>query len=195
MTDNQKEKIKLKIEKYKKALADDKKFWHGYYHDGQGIRYVLPAYYIQLEDYKGGLRYFNWFDKNFPDDSCYANFYFEWAFVLYKSGKLPDAEKKLHLTYFSNIYLIDKFLEKDFTHLDANKKSSWEFQNIMENFEYNKNNEAFIEFSNWVEMQMQAGHFLTKAKRLNEINNQLETEDVGKLRTALVNELYKLKYD
>lgn len=42
MTDKQIEKIKVKISKYKKALAADKKYWGGQYPDRQGIRYIIP---------------------------------------------------------------------------------------------------------------------------------------------------------
>ncbi|HJW17411.1 MAG TPA: hypothetical protein VJ499_09825, partial [Flavisolibacter sp.] len=68
MTDKQIEQVRKKIEKYKKALSADKKYWGGYYHDGSGIRYAIPGLFIKILDYKGGLKYLNWFDKNFPDD-------------------------------------------------------------------------------------------------------------------------------
>src|SRR6187431_1783636 len=113
MTDKQIERVKAKIEKYKKALAADKINWGGQYHDGQGVRYLIPEQFIKIKDYKGGLRYLNWFDKNFPDDSGYPIFLFEWTFILYKCDKLIEAEKKAHQTFFSNTYLFDKFLAKE----------------------------------------------------------------------------------
>lgn len=175
MTDNQIDRIKVKIDKYKKALALDKKQWGGFYHDGQGIRYLIPALYIQIFDYKGGLRYFNWFDKNFPDDSCYPIFLFEWTFVLFKCNKLIEAEKKLHLTFFSNTYLLDKFLEKEFLDLDKNESSSWEFKSLTEHFNYNRRELEFIEFANWIELKLQARMFLDKANRFVEIEQLLKT--------------------
>ena len=75
MTIKQIDRIKLKIGKYKKALALDKKQWGGDFHDGRGIRYAIPAMYIAIQDYRGGLKYFNWFHMNFPDDSCYPAFF------------------------------------------------------------------------------------------------------------------------
>jgi len=88
MTEKQIDRIKLKIDKYKKELLSDKKQWGGWYRDGQGIRNLIPALYIQISDFKGAMRYFNWFNKNFSDDSCYPIFLFEWTFVLLKSNKL-----------------------------------------------------------------------------------------------------------
>ena len=50
MTDKQIERVKAKIEKYKKALSADKKNWGGQYHDGRGIRYIIPEQYIKIKD-------------------------------------------------------------------------------------------------------------------------------------------------
>ena len=82
MTDKQVERVRKKIEKFKKALAADKKFWGGEYHDGGGIRYIITEQYIKIQDYKGGLRYLNWFHKTFPDDGGFPVFLFEWTFIL-----------------------------------------------------------------------------------------------------------------
>ncbi|MDZ4756986.1 MAG: hypothetical protein SGJ10_02450 [Bacteroidota bacterium] len=195
MTDKQIDRVKLKINKYKKLLALDKKHWGGFYHDGQGIRYLIPQLYIQIKDYKGGQKYFNWFDKNFPNDSCYPIFLFEYAFVLYKCGKISEAEKKIHSTFFSNTYLLDKFLEKEFLELGKDESSSWELQSVTAHFHYNKNDEEFIDFANWTTQQLQTRKFLDKANRFVEIEQQLKTEPVGQKRTKLVNELSKLRYD
>lgn len=179
MTDKQIDRIKLKIDKYKKALALDKKQWGGYYHDGRGIRYLLPALYIQISDFKGGLRYFNWFNKNFPDDSCYPIFLFEWTFVLFKSNKLKEAERKLHLTFFSNTYLLDKFLEKEFLDFDKNENSNWEFKSLAEDFKYSMNDPEFIDFATWVSEKLQTRIFLDIATRFVEIKQLLKEEPVG----------------
>lgn len=109
MKEKQIERVKAKIDQFKKALARDKQYLGGQHRDGQGIRYIIPEQYIKIEDYKGALRYFTWFNKAFPDDSCYPIFLFEWTFVLFKCEKLKDAEKKTHRTFFSNTYLFDNY--------------------------------------------------------------------------------------
>jgi len=194
MTEKQINKVKLKIKKYKKALAFDKKQCGGYYDDGRGIRYIIPELYVKIKDYKGGQRYFNWFDKNFPDDTCYPIFLFEWTFVLFKCNKLVEAEQKLHLTFFSNTYLLDKFLDNEFLELNKNENSNWEKKSLMEHFHYNKNGEEFIAFANWTIEQLQTRFFLNKANRFIEIEQLLKTEPVGLKRTLLVNEVSKIKY-
>lgn len=194
MTEKQKDRLKLKIVKYKKALSLDKKYWGGYYHDGQGIRYMIPELYLKISDYKGALRYFNWFTKNFPDDSCFPIFLFEWTFVLFKNNKLEEAEKKLHKTFFSNTYLLDKFLGKEFLDLDKNESSSWEFKNITEHFQYNKKDEEFLTFAVWVGEKLETRQFLDKANRFIELEQQLKTEPSGATRTKIVEELSGFKY-
>jgi len=85
MTPKQVERIKTKIKRIKAELAADKKHWGGYYHGGRGLWYLPPALYVQIADYTGGLRYINWFEKHFPDDSAYAKFFFECAIILFKT--------------------------------------------------------------------------------------------------------------
>ncbi len=194
MTDKQIERVKAKIEKYKKALAADKKYWGGQYHDGQGIRYIIPEQFIKISDYKGGLRYLNWFDKNFPDDSGYPIFLFEWTFILFKCDKLIEAEKKAHRTFFSNTYLFDKFSRKESLRLDKNESSNWEYESLVENFSYSSLDTEFIEFGGWIEKVLSSKTFLDKANEFIDIERKLITEPVGKKRTELVNHLSKIKY-
>ncbi len=194
MTDKQIERVKAKIEKYKKALAADKKYWGGQYHDGQGIRYIIPEQFIKINDYKGGLRYLNWFDKNFPDDSGYPIFLFEWAFILFKCDKLIEAENKAHQTFFSNTYLFDKFLGKELLRLDKNESSNWEFESLVDGFPYSSLDTEFIEFASWTQNVLSSRIFLDKANEFIEIERKLKTEPVGQKRTELVNRLSKIKY-
>ena len=194
MTDKQIERVKAKIEKYKKALAADKKYWGGQYHDGQGIRYIIPEQFIKINDYKGGLRYLNWFDKNFPDDSGYPIFLFEWTLILFKCDKLIEAENKAHQTFFSNTYLFDKFLGKEPLRLDKNESSNWEFESLVDGFPYSSLDTEFIEFASWTQNVLGSRTFLDKANEFIEIERKLKTEPVGQKRTELVNRLSKIKY-
>ena len=194
MTDKQIERVKAKIEKYKKALAADKKYWGGQYHDGQGIRYIIPEQFIKINDYKGGLRYLNWFDKNFPDDSGYPIFLFEWTFILFKCDKLIEAKNKAHQTFFSNTYLFDKFLGKEPLRLDKNESSNWEFESLVDGFPYSILDTEFIEFASWTQNVLGSRTFLDKANEFIEIERKLKTEPVGQKRTELVNRLSKIKY-
>ena len=194
MTDKQIERVKAKIEKYKKALTADKKYWGGQYHDGQGIRYLIPEQFIKIKDYKGGQRYLNWFDKNFPDNSGYPIFLFEWTFILFKCDKIIEAENKAHQTFFSNTYLFDKFLGKKPLQLDKNESSNWEYESLVDGFAYSSTDTEFIEFAIWTEKVLSSRKFLDKANEFIEIERKLKTEPVGKMRTELVNQLLKIKF-
>ena len=194
MTDKQIERVRAKIQKYKKALAADKKFWGGEYHDGRGIRYIIPEQFIKIKDYKGGKRYFNWFDKNFPDDSGYPIFLFEWTFILFKCNKLIEAEKKAHQTFFSNTYLFDKFLGKKVLRIDKNENSNWQQKALVDNFPYSRIDTEFVAFASWIENILSSQTFLDKLKEFIEIEQKLKTEPSGKKRSGLVNRLWKIKY-
>ena len=194
MTDKQIDQVKRKIEKYKKALAADKKNWGGQYHDGGGIRYLLPEQFIKIKDFKGGLRYLNWFDKNFPDDSGYPIFLFEWTFILFKCDKLNQAEQKAHRTFFSNTYLFDKFLGKEPLQLDKSENSSWELAPLAEHFTYINKDTEFLEFASWIEKVLSSRTFLDKANEFIEIERQLKNEPVGQRRSELVEKSSKIKY-
>lgn len=194
MTEKQFECIKLKIDKYKKALENDKKMWGGQYHDGKGIRCIITAEYIKLEDYSLGLKYLKWFDKKFPDDSGHPIFLFEATLILFKCEKLKEAEEKAHSTFFSNTYLFDKFLERETLKLDKNESSNWEFESIVDNFPYRRTETEFEDFAIWVERILISRTFLDKANEFFEIKQKLKTEPVGRTRTKLVERLYKILY-
>jgi hypothetical protein len=194
MTEKQIEKIKLKIIQYKKALSNDKKMWGGQHHDGQGVRYLITTEYVKLTDYKSGLKYLNWFDKNFPDDSGYPIFLFESTLILYKCDKLIEAEEKAHQTFFSNTYLFDKFLNKETLQLNKNESSNWEFESLIERFPYSKIDKELVDFATWLETILKTRKFLDKANEFIEIEQKLKIEPVGQTRTKLVNRLSKLIY-
>jgi hypothetical protein len=194
MTEKQFERIRLKIDKYKKALANDKKMWGGQHHDGQGIRYIITAEYIKLKDYKSGLKYLKWFDKYFPDDSGYPIFLFEATLILFKCEKLKEAEEKAHRTFFSNTYLFDKFLERETLKLDKNESTNWKFESLVDNFPYRKTETEFNDFAIWVEEILCIRTFLDKANEFVEIEQKLKTVPVGQTRTKLVERLSKITY-
>ena len=166
----------------------------GEYNDGQGTRYIIPAQFIKISDYKGGLRYLNWFNKNFPDDSGYPIFLFEWTFILFKCDKLIEAENKAHQTFFSNTYLFDKFLGKEPLQLNKNESSNWEFESLVNDFPYSGSETEFVAFANWIESVLSSRRFLDKANEFIEIERMLKTEPVGLNRTKLVNQLSKIKH-
>ena len=195
MTEKQTQRIRDKISKIKKGLVADKKYWGGYYHDGRGLRYLPPELFIKIRDYKGALRYFRWFAKTFSDDSGYPIFLFEWTIVLFKTGKIIEAEKKAYETFFSNTYLFDKFLDKEFLRFNKWEGSSWEKDLLTDNLIYKKDEPEFIDFVAWLEIILKKDKFYKLANEFFDIEIKLKDESDGKIRSQLVNRRYKLLDD
>lgn len=51
--------------------------------------------------------------KNFPDDSFYPVFLFEWVITLFKKGKIKEAKAKMLQTDVANSFIIPAFLQVD----------------------------------------------------------------------------------
>ena len=194
MTPKQIERIQNKITRIKRALAADKRLWGGY-HDSRGLRYLPPALYLRLQDYKGAMRYFNWFHKNFSDDAGYPIFLFEWTITLFKNGKIKDAEKKALQTFFSNTFLIDKFLEKELLNLNIDEHSNWESPALVENLVYKHSDAELQDFTLWLSEFITCEKFYQYAKEFIDIERKLKTEPVGITRSQLVSRLYSLLDD
>lgn len=192
MTEKQIERIKNKISKIKKGLAADKKHWGGYYHDGGGLRYMPPELYLKIQDYTGSLRYFNWFDKNFPEDSGFPTFLFEWAITLFKTKRLKLAENKVKHTFYSNTYLLDKFLDKELLQFNKSEDSNWQYEQLVDDFKYSKNHEEMKDFAEWLNTYMNSEDFLEFANEFIEIKSKLKDEPVGEKRSYLVKKEYEL---
>ena len=192
MTPKQEERIRDKISKIKNALAADKRQWGGFYHDGPGLRYLLPELYLKLKDYKRALNYFRWFDKNFSDDCGYPIFLFEWTMTLFKTGKIKEAEKKALQTFISNTYLFDKFFGKEILNYDNYKASDWEKESISNNLTYLKEQEVIRDFVDWLNQFLKSDKFYKIANEFINIEKQLKIEPTGKKRSALGNRQYHL---
>jgi len=150
MTPKQIERIQNKIVKIKRALAADQRRWGGYYDDSRGLRYLAPELYIKIKDYKGAMRYFNWFNKTFDDDMGFPFFLFEWSITLFKNGKLKEDEKKMCQAILRSETLIDKFLKHDCFSLNMNENSSLEFVTLLNDQIYNFSDVEFKDFSEWL---------------------------------------------
>jgi tetratricopeptide (TPR) repeat protein len=195
MTTKQEQRIRVRISKIKKALSDDKKHWGGYYHDGQGLRYLLPELYLKIKDYKGALNYFRWFTKAFPDDIGFPFFLFEWTITLFKTGKIKDAEKKALESFIANTYLIDQFLGKELLYFDKWEGSSWEHPDLVKELPYNQKQKDLLDFTEWLNQFVISEKFYKIAREFIDIAIQLKVISAGKNRTILVNRQNKLLDD
>ena len=192
MTPKQVERIQGKIKKLKAALTRDKRQWGGYYHDGKGLRYLIPRLYLQLEDYNGGQRYFNWFHKEFPDDSGYPDFLFEWSVILFMNSKIGDAEKKLFETHCRNTYLIDKFLGKEIIPIEKWEGSNLEGDEFVNYFNYSSKDKNLTSFSEWLIGIIESEKFITATEKYIETEIKLLHEKDYVTRCSLVEQQQQL---
>ncbi len=194
MTPKQEERLRNKIKKIKAALAADKRSWGGYYHDGQGLRYELPSLYLRLKDYTGGLRYMNWFNKNFPEDVGFPDFLFEWTIILFKTGRLEEAERKAFQTFTLNTYIFDKFFGRAITPLEKHEFSGTESAEFaIEHFGYSCEQESFWDFGAWLSTFIDSAKFKATANRFIDIQIKLKDEKNFKKRVNLIREADQLE--
>lgn len=187
MTPKQQERIRLKIKAIKAELAADKKFWGGQYHDGRGYRYMPPQFYIQINDFSGGLRYLNWFNKIFPDDSCYPIFWFEWSIILFKTGRFQDAEKKAFSCFCSNVYIFDAFLGRPVFKIEKEERSIIETVDYaITNFTYSSKQENLVDFAKWLEKFIGTDTFIQVSNKYLDIQKKLLTVSDSKTRQFLL---------
>lgn len=191
MTDKQKQRIKDKIEKIKRTLTSEKRKF-GWFDDSKGLRYLPAELYVKIGDFDGGLKYLKWFNKNFPNDMGFPDFLFESTVILFKTGKLKEAEDTAMRTYFSNTFLFDKYFSRDLIQEDKKVNANYQQAVYLINFNHRHYQDDLLEFSNWLNKFIHSDKFIKIRNEFNEIEKQLETEPVGQRRTMLVNRLHKL---
>jgi len=193
VTPKQEERIKIKIKRIKAELAADKKRLGGYYDDSSGLRYLPPSLYIQLADFSGGLRYANWFHKNFPDDSGFPDFLFEWTIILFKTNKFKDAEKKAFETFCSNTYLFDKFFGRPIVTIDKYEYSNNDIPSYCDYITYSSEQADLTDFSDWLTKYLATEKFITLSSKFININKRLKTENDSETRGYLLRQARQLK--
>lgn len=113
--------------------------------------------------------------------------------IYFKTGKIDEAKDYALKTYFSNTFIIDKYLKREFK--NPGKKVNAGFQRIeyLQSIDYQHDLDDFLEFSKWLNGFTESARFAETTKEFDEIEKQLETEPVGPRRRMLVDRLFKLK--
>jgi len=194
MTLKQQEKILSKIKKIKAALAADKRRWGGVYDDSRGLRYMPPQLYIKIGDYTESLKYLTWFHKNFPDDSGFPDFLFEWTIILFKSGRDKEAEKKAFQTYCRNTYVFDKFFGRPIKPIDKSEYSNFEEPDFaIKYFDYSCMQDNLSDFAEWLDKFTQSEVFIRLSQKFIDIQKRLKTEQDTKIRHSLIEQEHQLE--
>lgn len=187
MTPRQIEKAAAKIAQIKKTLAAEKRKY-GAYDDSRGLRYLPTKYYIQLGNYKDGLKYLNWFAKNFPDDGGFPDFLFEWTIILFKSAKLKDATQKAFETFCANTYLFDSFYGRPIIPIDKWEGSNLSSPAFIGYFEYSSQQQELTDFSQWLHSLISSEEFSSRCDRYVEVYKKLKTEKDTETRGFLISQ-------
>ncbi len=187
MTEKQIERVRTKIKKIRATLAAEKRMF-GAYDDSRGLRYMPPGLFIQIEDYRGGLTYLRWFAKNFPDDTGFPDFLFEWIVILFNTGKQKDAEQKAFETFCSNTYLFDKFFDRPIVLIDKYEFSNLSAPAFTEHFTYSHQQPPFADFAHWLEELTATERFAEARSRFVDLQRQLNQENDLQQRRYLLEE-------
>ena len=192
LTPKQAERLRAQIAAVKRRLATEKRRF-GAYDDSGGWRYLPPKLYLQLGDYAGGLRYVRWFDKNFGNDIGYPDFLFEWTVLLFKNGRLREAEHKAAQTYCLNTYLFDKFLGRPLVPLAKWEGSNLETPAQAGQLPYSGQQPELTDFAAWLAQLERTEKYGTFAARFVALSQQLQTAVGYETRRALLDELRALE--
>jgi hypothetical protein len=192
VTPKQAERIRKKISDIRAILAAEKKRF-GDYDDSRGLRYVPPRYFIQLGDYKGGLRYLQWFARTFSDDSGFPDFLFEWTVILFKCAKTKEAVKKAFETYCANTYLFDKFFGRPIVPIDKWEHSNLAIPAFADYFNYSSSQPELTDFSEWLAKLIANEEFKNHCEKYIQILKRLKTEDDTETRGYLLRQINQLK--
>lgn len=193
MTEKQAEKLRQKIKRIKLDLAADKRRWGGFYDDSRGLRYLPPQYYIKLGDFAGGLKYLKWFNKNFPDDSGFPDFLFEWTIILFKTGNIKEAEKKAFETYCCNAYIFDKFFGRPVVPLDKYENSNIDIPDFVDYFNYSSEQTDLIDFCEWLDKYTRTEKFKAASQEYIDIYKRLKNENDTETRGYLIRQARQLE--
>jgi hypothetical protein len=179
------ERLKKKIADIRRTLAAEKRKF-GAYDDSRGLRYLPTKYYIQLGDYKGGLTYLRWFDKNFPDDVGFPDFLFERTIILFKAGKAKEAEKKAFETFCANTYLFDKFFGRPITPIEKWEGSNLAVPSFTDYFNYSSGQPELADFSEWLGQFILSEDFKNRSDQYIDIYKRLKDESDSEARHYLL---------
>ena len=184
-------KLKNMISRYKSALNKEKKT-HGNIDDGSGKRYVLFWLYFVLDDLEKSREYFEWYKKEFSDDTGDPIQKLCWALSLHRMKDDDEAKIMLADLMLSNLYLIPKIIGIDVQKYDMWHSSSLEDIDYVEEIPAEVRERIKESEIQWMNELYQSFEFRRIRERYIEIFKQLQhTKEIEK-RRKLLNESYAL---
>jgi hypothetical protein len=184
-------KLKAMISRYKSALNKEKKTY-GNIDDGSGKRYVLFWLYFVLDDLEKSREYFEWYKKEFSDDTGDPIQKLCWALSLHRMKNDNEAKFMLADLMLSNLYLIPKIIGIDVQKYDIWHSSSLGDIDYVEEIPGEVRERIKESEIQWMKELYQSFEFRRIRERYVEISKQLQhTKEIEK-RRKLLNESYAL---
>ncbi|MBT3952080.1 MAG: hypothetical protein HOJ19_05070, partial [Candidatus Marinimicrobia bacterium] len=183
--------IKATITRYRRLLNIEWKEHH-FISDGAGKRFMIGPLYLRIDDTKGAMAHYKWFEKMFDDDSGEPFHRMGWTLTLQRHGDDPAAERMLLIAMLKNLYLFPQLFGEDLPRIDGWEGSNWEnLEYITEAPKWMLNlwSEEELEWAKGIYYSEQA---IKIRDRYITINQFLELERPGEKRSELVMEASKL---
>ena len=182
-------KLKSRIKSYEKKLKDPE------HRDGAGKRLLAGTMYLLLDDTKGAINYYNWYQENFPDDSAEPLNHTSWTLALLRSGKPTEARSKLFEAFLSNVHIIDWLLGKELKPHDLWYGTNWAEPDYLL-----RAPEDFLSLwtkdeISWVKEFSENPKTFEKTEKVISLKKKLHALPVGPERFSLIEEISSIKYD
>jgi len=185
-------KIKATITRYRRILNIEWKEHH-FISDGAGKRYMIGPLYLRIDDTKGAMTHYKWFEKMFDDDSGEPFHRMGWTLALHRHGDGPSAERMLLIAMLMNLYLFPVLFGEDPETYEVGFGSNWTES------EYITGAPKWM-FTLWTEEELawaKGIYYGEQAVKIRDryitINQFLELERPGEKRSELVEESMKLE--
>lgn len=185
-------RIKTTIARYRRLLNKEWKDHH-FISDGAGKRYMIGPLYLRIDDTKGAMAHYQWFEKMFDDDSGEPFHRMGWTLTLHRSGLDQDAERMLLIAMLKNLYLFPILFGEDPETYEVGFGSNWTES------EYIIGAPKWM-LSLWTEEELAWAknvYYSSHAKQIRDryvtLHKFLELERPGEKRSALVEESSKLE--
>lgn len=147
-----------------------------------------------LGDNQGALGAFEWFAREFDDDSGMPEHLLCWSLALHRAGNDVAAARKLRQSMLSNPYLLPHLLGQPIAEHDI-----WHGTNRGEPAHLEQIDPAYLALwtddeKTWAGQLYESPGFRSVRERVVEIGRLLDSTPPGPERSRLVREVFELKY-
>lgn len=185
--------IQTHIKKYESQLRAEKRKYGGF-DDSAGVRYILVPYYSLLHDWKGAVKSYRWFEKNFSTDIGEPFHLLCSALAHYHTGDLKTATYALRRAMFSNLHLIPRLLGREPENLDIGSNLNWSGPDSLDYAPPEYWDLWDDDARQWAEEIYESQEFSDLRNRYIEIERLLKGEPRGPKRSQLVEEKFEIAY-